>query len=82
MQELSATQLVDVTGGNAFTSALGKAARFIPGVNLVASGWDAYGTYSDSRSRGKSVGDSLGDAFTEYLKGATFYNVWGPTPAY
>jgi hypothetical protein len=80
--ELSAETLAGVTGGNAFTKALGKAARFIPGVNIAMGAVDAYDTYSTSRSQGKGIGDSLADATTAYLKDATYYDVWGPTPAY
>jgi hypothetical protein len=69
MEELSTTRLAEVTGGNLFTRALGTAARFVPGLNALSTAWDAWDTFSESRSNGRSVGQSLGDAALGYVKG-------------
>ena len=56
--------------------------RLIPGVNAAFSLYEGYSTYQESRSKGKTVGDSLLDAAGNAIRDVTFYDLWGSTPAY
>jgi len=64
---ISSTELDDVTGGNATTKVAGRVLRkvgskFIPGVNIASTAYDAYEGvqgYNRARANGQGVGSSL-----------------------
>ena len=71
--------LDSVTGGAIPWRKIGK---YIPGVGAVLGAYDAYDGYSDWRAKGHGVPESVARGAVEWLKSATYYDLWGSTPAY
>jgi hypothetical protein len=79
---LETIELDDSITGGGFWSTAGKVLRKVPVVSAAFGAYDAYEGYSDWRSKGHGVGESLAKGGVEWLKDATLYDVWKPTPAY
>jgi hypothetical protein len=59
-----------------------KLGRYVPGVGSVIGVADAINGYNDWRTKGHGVVESVAKGAVEWAKSATYYDVWGSTPAY
>ncbi|MFN0253011.1 MAG: hypothetical protein ACKV2T_39425 [Kofleriaceae bacterium] len=80
-QSLTGADLAAIQGGKALPVAK-AVTKAIPVLNAISSLYDGYEGYREARRSGKNVAESVGEGAAAVIAGVTYYDVWGPTPAY
>jgi hypothetical protein len=82
MVQIETARLEAITGGGAVSAVARVGGRPFPLIDAGTSLFDGYQKYSKARADGQSVASSLGEGAAGAISSFTFFDLWGPSPAY
>jgi hypothetical protein len=82
MVQIETAKLEAISGGGAASAVARVGGRPFPLIDAGTSLFDGYEKYTKARSEGQSVGNSLGAGVAGAISSFTFFDLWGPSPAY